>query len=80
MRKLPIYFLIDVSESMVGMPIQQVEEGLATIMQTLKTDPNALETVWVSIVYLLEKPKLLFHCKKLVVFILPNFQLEVALL
>jgi uncharacterized protein YegL len=50
MRRLPIYFLIDISESMVGEPIQQVEEGLATIIQALKTDPNAIETVWVSII------------------------------
>ncbi|WP_427872315.1 vWA domain-containing protein [Flavobacterium sp. MMS24-S5] len=38
MRRLPIYFLIDISESMVGEPIQQVEEGLATIIQALKTE------------------------------------------
>ena len=31
MRRLPIYFLIDVSESMVGEPIEQVQEGIATI-------------------------------------------------
>ena len=40
MRRLPIYFLIDVSESMAGEPIQQVEEGLSTIIQTLKKDPT----------------------------------------
>ena len=28
MRRLPIYFLIDVSESMVGEPIKQVENGM----------------------------------------------------
>jgi uncharacterized protein YegL len=41
MRRLPIYFLIDVSESMVGDPIQQVEEGLATIIKTIKNRPNS---------------------------------------
>jgi len=50
MRRLPIYFLIDVSESMVGEQIQRVEEGLATIIQTLKTNPHVMETVWVSII------------------------------
>ncbi len=63
MRRLPIYFLIDVSESMVGDPIQQVEEGLATIIKTLKTDPTAIETVWVSIIILQVKQKHLCHCK-----------------
>ncbi|MDB5013596.1 MAG: hypothetical protein JWQ25_1798 [Daejeonella sp.] len=42
MRRLPIYFIIDISESMVGEPIQQVEEGLSMIIQALKTDPNAI--------------------------------------
>ncbi len=50
MRRLPIYFLIDVSESMVGEPIEQVQEGIATIVKELKKDPYALETVWVSII------------------------------
>lgn len=40
MRRLPVYFLIDVSESMVGEPIQQVEEGLGQIIQALKQIPT----------------------------------------
>lgn len=39
MRRLPIYFLIDISESMVGEPIEQVQDGIATIIKELKTDP-----------------------------------------
>lgn len=50
MRRLPVYFLIDVSESMVGEPIDQVQEGLANIIKELRTDPYALETVFVSII------------------------------
>ncbi|HTG55304.1 MAG TPA: VWA domain-containing protein, partial [Niabella sp.] len=50
MRRLPIYFLIDISESMVGEPIEQVQDGIATIVKELKTDPYALETVWISII------------------------------
>ncbi len=49
-RRLPIYFLIDVSESMIGEQIQLVEEGMATIIKELKTDPYALETVHISII------------------------------
>lgn len=49
-RRLPIFFLIDVSESMVGEQIQLVEEGLATIIKELKSDPYALETVHISII------------------------------
>jgi uncharacterized protein YegL len=50
MRRLPVYFLIDVSESMVGEPIDQVQEGIANIIKELRTDPYALETVYVSII------------------------------
>ena len=50
MRKLPIYFLIDVSESMAGDPIEQVQEGMRNIIQELRQDPYALETAYVSVI------------------------------
>lgn len=49
MRRLPIYFLLDISDSMVGEPIRQLEDGMGTIIRELKRDPYALETVYVSI-------------------------------
>lgn len=49
MRRLPIYFLVDVSESMIGTPIEEVQNGMRTIIQNLRVDPYALETVFVSI-------------------------------
>jgi uncharacterized protein YegL len=73
MRRLPIYFLIDVSESMVGDPIQQVEEGLATIIKTLKTDPTAIETVWVSIIIFAGQAKTLVPLQELINFYPPKF-------
>lgn len=73
MRRLPIYFLIDISESMVGEPIQQVEEGLATIIQTLKTDPNAIETVWVSIIVFAGQAKTLIPLQEITSFYPPKF-------
>ena len=50
MRRLPIYFLIDVSESMVGDPIEQVQEGISDIVRELKRDPYSLETVYISVI------------------------------
>jgi uncharacterized protein YegL len=50
MRRLPIYFLIDVSESMIGEPIQHVQAGMEAIIKELRTDPYALETVHLSII------------------------------
>lgn len=73
MRRLPIYFLIDISESMVGEPIQQVEEGLASIIDALKSDPYALETVWVSVIVFAGQPKTLVPLQEIVNFYPPRF-------
>ncbi len=50
MRRLPVYLLIDCSESMAGDAIEAVHSGIATMMNYLRTDPHALETVFVSII------------------------------
>lgn len=73
MRRLPIFFLIDISESMVGEPIQQVEEGLAMIIQALKTDPHAIETVWVSIIVFAGQAKTVVPLQEIVNFYPPKF-------
>jgi uncharacterized protein YegL len=73
MRRLPIYFLIDISESMVGEPIQQVEEGLSSIIKELKSDPHALETVWVSILIFAGQAKTLVPLQEIVSFYPPKF-------
>lgn len=73
MRRLPIYFLIDISESMVGDPIQQVEEGLATIIKELKTDPYSIETVWVSIIVFAGQPKTIVPLQEIINFYPPKF-------
>lgn len=73
MRRLPIYFLIDVSESMVGEQIQQVEEGLSAIIKELKTDPRAIETVWVSIIVFAGQAKTIVPLQELINFYPPKF-------
>lgn len=73
MRRLPIYFLIDVSESMVGEPIEQVQEGMRTIIQELRIDPYALETVFVSIIAFAGKAKSLVPLTELYKFYPPVF-------
>lgn len=73
MRRLPIYFLIDVSESMVGDPISQVQDGIATIVQELKTDPQALETVYISIVVFAGEAKTLVPLQDIISFYPPKF-------
>lgn len=73
MRRLPVFFLIDVSESMVGEPIQQVEEGLAMIIKELKSDPYALETVWISIIVFAGQARTLVPLQEIVSFYPPRF-------
>jgi len=50
MRRLPVFFVIDCSESMVGESIQKVEAGLDQFIKALRSDPYALETVYVSVI------------------------------
>ena len=72
MRRLPIYFLIDVSESMVGDPVEQVQQGIKDIVQELRTDPYALETVFISVIAFAGRPHLLSPLEELYKFYPPE--------
>ncbi|MEL7265604.1 MAG: VWA domain-containing protein [Planctomycetota bacterium] len=50
MRRLPVYLLLDCSESMVGEAIDSVDYGVKTLVDALRSDPHALETAWLSII------------------------------
>lgn len=50
MRRLPVYILLDTSGSMFGEPIEAVKNGVQTLMSTLRSDPYALETAYISII------------------------------
>ena len=73
MRRLPIYFLVDVSESMVGEPIEQVQEGMKNIIQELRVDPYSLETVFVSVIAFAGRAKSLSPLTELYKFYPPTF-------
>jgi len=49
-RRLPIYILIDNSESMIGEPLDAVNTGMHILMNELRNDPHAVETAWVSVI------------------------------
>jgi uncharacterized protein YegL len=49
-RRLPVYLLLDVSGSMSGDPIEAVRQGMKSLLGELKGDPQALETVWISVI------------------------------
>lgn len=75
MRRLPIYFLIDVSESMVGKPIEKVEMGIASIIKELRNDPYALETAFISILVFAGKAKQLIPLTEIYNFYPPKFSI-----
>jgi uncharacterized protein YegL len=58
---------------MLGEPILQVEQGLAAIIQALKTDPHAVETVWISIIAFAGQPKTIVPLQEIIHFYPPKF-------
>jgi uncharacterized protein YegL len=50
MRRLPVYLLLDRSFSMAGEPIDAVNQGLQALVDMLRQDPFALETVYLSVI------------------------------
>ncbi len=49
-RRLPVYLLLDTSGSMSGEPIEQVKNGVQMLVASLRQDPYALETAWLSVI------------------------------
>ena len=72
MRRLPIFFVLDVSESMVGEPIHKMENGIEKIVATLRQDPHALETVLISVIAFAGKAKAITPLIDLVSFYPPK--------
>jgi uncharacterized protein YegL len=49
-RRLPVYILVDCSESMAGEPIEAVRNALRVFLDDMKNDPQALECLWLSVI------------------------------
>ncbi len=50
MRRLPVYLLLDNSGSMMGEAIEAVKNGVQVLASTLRQDPYALETAFISVI------------------------------
>src|SRR6218665_2993704 len=50
MRRLPVYLLLDTSGSMSGEPIEAVKNGVQMMLHSLRQNPQAIETAYVSII------------------------------
>jgi uncharacterized protein YegL len=49
-RRLPVYLVLDTSGSMRGEPIQALRVGVQSLVSSLRQDPHALESVFLSII------------------------------
>jgi uncharacterized protein YegL len=49
-RRLPIYLLLDTSDSMTGAPIQVVNEGINLLCNDLVSDRNAIKVVHIAVI------------------------------
>lgn len=50
MRRLPVYLLLDTSGSMMGEPIEAVKNGVQVMISSLRQNPQAIETAFISII------------------------------
>ncbi len=74
MRRLPVYLVLDVSGSMHGEPIEAVRNGMQILLSTLRTDPYALETAWLSVIVFDGTARQLVPLTELLSFQLPTIE------
>lgn len=73
-RRLPVYLLIDTSGSMSGEPIEAVKTGMQTLVSSLRQDPYALETAYLSVITFDSTVKQLVPLTELPSFQVPSIQ------
>ncbi len=74
MRRLPVYLLLDCSGSMYGEPIEAVKNGVQVLVSTLRQDPYALESAYLSIITLDSVAQGVTVVTELPGFLQPNIQ------
>ncbi|MDE5790389.1 MAG: VWA domain-containing protein [Muribaculaceae bacterium] len=74
MRRLPVYLLLDTSGSMYGEPIEAVKNGVQVLISTLRQDPYALETAYLSIITFDSSARQVSPLTELSAFQQPNLQ------
>jgi uncharacterized protein YegL len=72
MRRLPVYILLDTSGSMYGEPIQALNNALSGMINTLRADAQALDSLWISIITFDREVQEIVPLTELVSFQLPE--------
>jgi len=73
-RRLPVYLLLDVSGSMMGQPIEAVRQGVKAVINDLKTDPQAMETAYISIITFGSEARQILPLTEILSFQEPNIE------
>lgn len=68
MRRLPVFLLVDVSYSMAGNSYEQLEAAIKSVVSTLRKDPYALETAYLSVIAFAGRPKTISPLVELISF------------
>lgn len=71
-RRLPVYLLLDCSESMAGPAIEAVSRGINTLVTELRGNPHALETAYLSVITFARDARQVVPLTELLPFQLPR--------
>ena len=74
MRRLPVYLLLDTSGSMMGEPIEAVKNGVQVMISSLRQNPQAIETAYLSIITFDSTAKQIVPLTDLASFQIPDIQ------
>lgn len=74
MRRLPVYLVLDISGSMTGEPIEAVKNGVQVLVSTLRQDPYALETAFLSVITFDSSARQVVPLTELSMFQMPDIQ------
>ena len=71
-RRLPVYLVLDTSGSMAGEPIEAVRQGVRALISDLRSKPQALENVFLSVITFNSTAQQLVPLTELLAFQEPN--------
>ncbi|HXM35546.1 MAG TPA: TerY-C metal binding domain-containing protein [Pyrinomonadaceae bacterium] len=74
-RRLPVYLLIDCSESMAGDSFSAVTRGLATLIGDLRSNPMALETAAISVITFASSAQQIVPLTEIIFFQMPKLKM-----
>lgn len=75
-RRLPVYLVLDCSESMAGPALEAVNQGVRAMIDQLKCNPYALETAYLSVITFNRDAKQLAPLTEVMKFQLPNLSVR----